>query len=171
MSEESTTTEALTTAPSAEWADIEWRIDSQPFERDRGSQKVWVCRWVPFLNATTVARLLDSWVGPEGWHDEYTPVDLPGVGHGVECALTVRGVTKRDVGVDPGGDAEMRVKGNYSDAFKRAGIIKWGVGRNVYALRSLWAVCGVFEKDGKKKAKETPESLEDLKRQYEARPI
>lgn len=171
MSEETATTDVLAPAPPAEWEDIEWRIDSQPYERDRGGQKVWVARWVPYLNATTVARLLDSWVGPEAWHDEYRPVDLPGIGGGVECALTIHGVTKRDVGVDPGGDAEMRVKGVYSDAFKRAGIIKWGVGRNVYAMTGLWAVCGVYEKNGKRVAKEIPESAEDLKRQYDQRPV
>lgn len=156
-------------APGAEWTDIEWRIDSAPFDSAKSSTGH-ACRWVPYLNATTCARLLDAWVGPDNWSDTYETVQTP-AGNGVECVLTIHGVSKRDIGVSPGGDADMAVKGIYSDAFKRVSIIKWGIGRNVYAMESEWAPCGVRERDGKKIAVEIPESMDVLKAKFDERPL
>lgn len=149
----------LAGAPGAEFDDIEWRIDTQPWPRDNGH----VAMFVPYLKAHSVARLLDEWVGAAAWSDEYVPVS-----NGLECHLTILGVTKIDVGVAPAGEAQMSVKGIYSDAFKRCASIKWGVGRNVYQLEGLWAPVKVVDKGGKQQARETPESLKSIRQQYDA---
>lgn len=145
-------------APDATWEDIEWRIDSAPFQRGDG----WVARWVPYLKAPSIARMLDEWVGADGWWDSYVPS-----GNGLECHLTVGEVTKVDVGVSPGGSDDMSVKGIYSDAFKRVASIKWGVGRNVYTLEGIWAPVDVKDRDGKKVARENDRSLVVIREQYE----
>jgi hypothetical protein len=155
----------LKNAPEAQWDDIEWRVDSAPYERDGK----WSARFVPYLKAHSVARLLDEWVGPEAWSDVY--VGTSG-GRGLECHLTILGVTKVDVGVAPKGEDTLSVKGIYSDAFKRVASIKWGVGRNVYQLEGVYAPVRVVDgQDGKKQARATDESLEVLKRIYDARPM
>jgi hypothetical protein len=165
MSDEVAVPDRLKNAPEAQWEDIEWRVDSSPYERDGK----WSARFVPYLKAHSVARLLDEWVGAEAWSDEYhqTPA-----GRGLECHLTILGVTKIDVGVAPSGsDDNLVVKGVYSDAFKRVASIKWGIGRNVYQLEGVWAPVKVIDKDGKKQARETDESFEVLKRVFDQRPM
>jgi hypothetical protein len=155
--------ERLAGAPDANFDDIEWRIDSAPYERQE-SPTGWVARWVPYLKAPSVARMLDEWVGPGAWSDVYVPL---GAGKGLECHLTILGVTKIDVGVPPSGDDNLSVKGVYSDAFKRVASIKWGVGRNIYRLEGVWAPVRVRDRDGKKQALEAPESIESIRRQYD----
>jgi len=152
----------LAGAPEAQWDDIEWRVDSAPYERNGE----WSARFVPYLKAPSVARLLDEWVGPEAWTDEYVPS-----GRGLECHLTILGITKVDVGVAPSGEDTLAVKGIYSDAFKRVASIKWGVGRNVYQLEGVWAPVRVVDKDGKKQARATDESFAALKRIFDERPM
>jgi len=80
---------------------------------------------------------LDEVVGPENWKDEYAP----GPDGGVICGLTLRlngeWITKWD-GAD---NTEFEaIKGGLSDAFKRAGY-KWGIGRYLYKLESVWVPC------------------------------
>ena len=158
---EPTIQERLKNPPDAQWDDIEWRIDTAPFERDGK----WSAKWVPYLKAPSVARLLDEWVGPDAWWDEYH-----GAGRGLECHLTILGITKIDVGVAPSGDDTMAVKGIYSDAFKRVASIKWGVGRNVYRLEGVWAPVRVVDRDGKKVAREmVPESMDVIRRAFDER--
>lgn len=148
-------------APDVRLEEVIWRVDSKPFERD-GSH---VARYVPYLNAATVARLLDEWVGPDGWSDEYETGTLNGR-EVLWCHLTVRGTTKSDVGVSPGGASELADKGLVSDAFKRAGSLKWGAGRNVYTLPTLWAPCRVT-RDGK--ARPAPDVETELVAQLRSR--
>lgn len=141
---------------------VEWRVDSEPYERNGRTS----CRWVPYLNAPIVARLLDEWVGPDGWSDSYDSGTLAGK-EVLWCHLDIGGVVKSDVGVPSNTEAQ---KGMVSDAFKRAACLKWGVGRNVYDLPTLWAVCGSRNgKNDKKIATETPETLPDILRQLKTR--
>ena len=125
-----------TRAPDAPLAEVEWRVDGRP----NGNR----CRYVPYLSATTVARLLDEWVGPARWKDDYEQSHL---GKGLWGIVSIQfgdeWVTKKDVGVPSQFEAE---KGTVSDAFKRVACIKWGVGRNVYSLPNVWAPCRVDDK-------------------------
>lgn len=147
--------------PSVPLDQVEWRADSEPYDRNGGT----VCRWVPYLNAPIVARLLDEWVGPDGWSDSYASGTLAGK-EVLWCHLDIGGVVKSDVGVASNTEAQ---KGIVSDAFKRAACLKWGVGRNVYDLPTLFAKCGTREKNGKRYATETPDTLPDLLRQLKAK--
>lgn len=135
----------LTIAPLANVSDVHWRIDSKAYDRP-SSPTGHVARFVPYLDATTIARLFDQWVGPMNWTDSYEPRTLANVPV-LACTISVTwgGVTtsKTDVGMSPGGADEMVGKGIVSDAFKRCGCIKWGVGRNVYALPTPWLPVGV----------------------------
>lgn len=141
---------------------VEWRVDSEPYDRNGRT----VCRWVPYLNAPIVARLLDEWVGPDGWSDRYEPGQLAGK-EVLWCHLDVGGVVKSDVGVASNTEAQ---KGMVSDAFKRAACLKWGVGRNVYDLPTLFAPCNAREgKGGKRVAYANDQTLPDLLRQLKAR--
>lgn len=118
----------LSTPPDVPLAQVKWRVDSKPFNGR--------ARFLPYLDAYEVARLFDQWVGPGNWSDSYTP----GHGKGLFCHLSVKvgdeWVTKTDLGVPSNMEAE---KGLVSDAFKRAGSLKWGVGGNVYRLPNVWA--------------------------------
>lgn len=89
-------------------------------------------RVMDYVTARTVMNRLDEVLGPENWHDEYTPGE-----HSVLCKLTIilpdgSKLTKCDAGgyagmADEGDDD----KSGYSDAFKRAAV-KFGVGRHLY---------------------------------------
>lgn len=143
----------MDSAPTVEFDRVVWRVDSKPYQRDSSPTK-WSTRFVPYITAPIVAGLLDGWVSPENWWDTYEDGPAPGT---LWCNLSINTgdpefeqtvITKRDLGVAPSGNNELAMKGMVSDAFKRAAIMKWGVGRNVYELPSLWAPC----KESKEKA-------------------
>lgn len=115
-------------APPAPLDQIEWRVQGR-IDRGGGVQVV------AYVNATTVATLLDEWVGPFNWSDTY---EHDPASKGLWCSLSLRKdgdwVTKRDLGMPSDMESE---KGLVSDAFKRCATIKWGVARNVYGLPVL----------------------------------
>lgn len=150
----------LTVAPPAPLELIEWRVDSGPTDP---KVKFSRCRYVPYVNARIVQKLLDEWVGPLGWSDTYEPATLGGQA-GLWCHLTIHGVTKTDFGVPSNMESG---KGLVSDAFKRAACLKWGVAGNVYDLPTLWGPCKVStDKNGKAVAWFDPEKTPaDLLRQ------
>lgn len=90
-----------------------------------------------YIDARLVVARLNQVVGADGWEDAYEPllrVEAPGHYFPVECALTVLGVTKRDVGQWPRPEpGENAWKGAYSDALKRAAV-KFGVGAFLYSI-------------------------------------
>lgn len=153
-------------APPAPLSDVEWRCDGKPNERNGN----WSSRFVPYLDAATVAGLLDEWVGPARWRDSYEPGTIAG-NFVLWCYLDVHfdelgWVRRSDVGKPSNWEAE---KGCVSDAFKRAASLKWGVGRNVYDLPTLWAPCSVYKnKKGEDVAQATgatlPAILEQLRK-------
>ncbi|TFU16827.1 Rad52/Rad22 family DNA repair protein [Thermus tengchongensis] len=116
--------------------EVQWRIEA--LSRDKKRALV-----VPYVDARTVLDRLDRVVGPEGWQDAYevladaerTVRDERGERRErlveVKCRLTIRGVTKEDVGE---GDS---LKAAFSDALKRAAV-KFGVGRYLYRLEKQW---------------------------------
>jgi len=153
----------LKPAPDVPLADVEWRVDSEPKDNR--------ARFVPHVNARIAARLLDEWVGPGAWSDEYRTVTIAGK-EAILCTVSVldgeRWVSKQDVGVVPASGREAQ-KGAISDAFKRVVCVKWGAGRNVYELPSLWAPCKVVTREGKKPTaypneRSQPALLAELKR-------
>ena len=95
------------------------------------SQGKQVAGCMAHIDARQVMQRLDSVVGAGGWSDEYQP---SAIGKGVECRLTVLGVSKVDVGVPSNTEPE---KGAYSDALKRAAV-KFGIGRHLYEIPTQW---------------------------------
>lgn len=146
-------------APDAPIDKIEWRVDGKPSSSNKS-------RFVPYLDAPTVAELLDDWVGAGNWKDDYEN----GPGKGLYCRGSIRvgdeWVTKTDIGVPSNFEPE---KGSVSDAFKRVFCLKWGVGRNVYDLPTLWAPCDVRQNGkGENVAYPNDKTLPDLHRQLKA---
>ncbi len=150
-------------APLAPLDQVEWRVDSEPYDRNGKT----TCRFVPYIDAALIAKLLDEWVGPENWSDKYEVATVAGK-EAMWCTLGVRcgeagWVTHTDIG-EPSNMAAQ--KGAVSDAFKRAACLKWGVGRNVYDLPTLYARCRTVTGGGKTRAAaDGKATLDDLLRQ------
>lgn len=125
----------LGTRPELNPAHVKWRVDSEPSE-DGNAHKA---RFVPWLPQERLADMLDEWVGPENWTDTYEPD-----GRFIWCNITVmlptgHQVTKTDVG-----DMGESLKNATTDAFKRCATRKWGVGREVRHVPTLWAPCRTY---------------------------
>jgi len=106
-----------------------------------------------YIDARVVMKRLDDAAGPMNWQVTYQR-DSKGV---LQCSIGIRDeVTKEWVWKTSNGtesDFEA-VKGEYSDAFKRAGFM-WGIGRQLYDFPSIWMQLNehdYYEKDGKVKA-------------------
>lgn len=95
-----------------------------------------------YIDSRLVVDRLDEAVGAENWTDDYRllceGLHAPTVGIPVECALTVNGIRKVDVGqIAPGEKDDKMWKSAYSDAFKRAAV-KFGVGAYLYDGPNVW---------------------------------
>lgn len=92
-----------------------------------------------YIDARAVQARLDEVLGVEGWQDDYTIVADGSVVCKLSCRLGSEWVSKMDVGSPSeqpdGGD---RLKAAFSDALKRTAV-KFGVGRYLYRLPSVWA--------------------------------
>lgn len=140
----------LPKAPDAPLDLVEWRVQGS-VDRAGGVNVI------AYLDAPTVAELLDEWVGPNNWYDRYASIGAETTPTAMWCELSIRPpgadewVTKVDLGVPSNMEA---AKGLVSDAFKRVAMRKWGVGRNVCALPVLRLTdIDVWDrKDGKKGA-------------------
>lgn len=116
---------------------IHWRLGSTNQSRVRketGNQNALPTKGIPlaYLDARDVMERLDEVVGPFNWQVRY-----PFTGC---CELSIKDpetgewVTKANgAGVT---DIEAE-KGQYSDAFKRAGVM-FGIGRYLYDLPNTW---------------------------------
>lgn len=102
----------------------------------RGGKQV--CQAVAFIDARSVMSRLDHVVGSGNWGNSFREVTVAGQ-HGVECSLTVMGVTKCDIGEigGAGGGKADPLKMAYSDGLKRAGV-HFGIGRYLYELDQEW---------------------------------
>ncbi len=110
-------------------ADIEFRA-GKPTETGQGLRAMALA----YLTARAVMDRLDSVCGPENWRDEYQPGPSGGVVCGISIRIGDEWITKFDGA--PNSEYEA-VKGGLSDSFKRAAV-KWGIGRYLYALPTVW---------------------------------
>ena len=106
-----------------------------------------------YKDARTDMEVLDRAVGSLNWQNTYQR-DSKGV---LQCSI---GIYKEDIlgwvwktsnGTESDYESE---KGEYSDAFKRAGFM-WGIGRQLYDFPAIWvqlAEGDYYEKEGKVKA-------------------
>jgi hypothetical protein len=116
-------------------SDLEWRAGAVNKEKTRALA-------LAYITSRAVMDRLDRVVGPANWRDEYRP----GPDGGLICGLSLRvegeWITKWD-----GAENTLfeEVKGGLSGAFKRAAV-KWGIGRYLYRLPSVWVPCAVAGK-------------------------
>lgn len=114
---------------------IQWRVGST-FKR---GNKLYG-QLLAYIDARTVMERLDR-LDPAWTVEHYSPVvvvDSAGnEATGVPCRLTVKGVSRTDVGVPS--DMEP-VKGAYSDALKRAAV-HFGIGRELYEMPFVAVEC------------------------------
>lgn len=110
---------------------IDWRVGATNADKSKGIA-------LAYLQARPVMDRLDEVVGQENWQDAYTPIHgasgLAGFICGLSLKISGEWVTKTD-GSDTS-DVEP-IKGGFSDSFKRAAV-KWGVGRYLYDLPTIW---------------------------------
>ena len=147
----------ITVAPDVPLDKVEWRVDGNI---DSGGG----CRVVCYIDAPTVAGLLDAWVGPDRWWDRYEPAPNGALWCHLTVAFDDREVTKVDLGTPSNMEAD---KGLVSDAFKRVAMRKWRVGANVFDLPTLRITKfrQVTGRNGKTQAYLTGESHQEIAQQ------
>ena len=128
-------------------ADIDFRVGSVVANGDK--TKAWA-NILAYKDARVDMKALDEAVGPFGWQTTYQR-DSKGVlqcGIGVKDTQTGEWVWKWSNGTESNAEAE---KGEYSDAFKRAGFM-WGIGRHLYDAGQIFVELQTEEwsvKDGR----------------------
>jgi len=105
-----------------------------------------------YIEARSVMDRLDEVAGVAAWSAAYRVVDV--ALQAVECALTVHGITKTDVGYPNGPKDAEPLKAAYSDAIKRAAV-QWGIGRHLYPKASGVARLEPAEPNGNGKGRAT----------------
>jgi hypothetical protein len=93
---------------------------------------------VPYVDPRVVTERLDQVVGGD-WSFHWEPLGVQGDRLVVKSSLTIRGVTREDVGEHVLSDREQADpwKSAVSDALKRAAV-HFGVGRYLYWLEAVW---------------------------------
>jgi hypothetical protein len=111
-------------------SDIEWRAGATNQDKTRALA-------LAYITSRAVMDRLDEVVGPENWRDEYKPGPDGGLICGLSLRLEDEWITKWD-----GAENTLveEVKGGLSGAYKRAAV-KWGIGRYLYKLDSVWVPC------------------------------
>lgn len=104
---------------------------------------------IAYIDSRNVTARLNT-VCPGIWQEKYEQFE-----NGLICHLTVGGITHADWGVTEAQITEMRVKGTYSDALKRAAV-RFGVGESLYATPQVRLNAGphlrTWVKDNKTRA-------------------
>jgi hypothetical protein len=126
-------------------------IDFKVAQVTKTDSAVWASI-LAYKDARVDMHILDVAVGPLGWQNTYQR-DSKGV---LQCAIGIKDtdgtwVWKTSNGTESDFESE---KGEYSDAFKRAGFM-WGIGRKLYDFPAIWVQLNdkdYYERDGKVKA-------------------
>ena len=102
---------------------IHWRVGATNGDKTKGMA-------LAYIDARDVMDRLDVICGPENWQCEYPFAGCCKIGIKIEDRWVWKsnGAGQTDV------EGE---KGQFSDAFKRAGVM-WGIGRYLYGLGNTW---------------------------------
>lgn len=102
-----------------------------------------------YKDARTDMKLLDETFGQQSWQCDYKAIDGK-LCCGIGVKFDGEWVWKWDTGTESNMEAQ---KGEFSDAFKRAGF-KWGIGRELYTAPRIWvdgSKCRIVDgRNGKK---------------------
>lgn len=98
-----------------------------------------------FIDARDVMNRLDDVCTPAGWTDSYHETPKGRTIGTIAIKVGDEWISKSDGAGDTDVEGE---KGSLSDAMKRTAV-KWGIGRYLYSLTSVWADCEVLMRDGK----------------------
>jgi hypothetical protein len=109
--------------------DIEWRIQRAGEKNNR----LWaMC--LAYVDSRAIRKRLNDVCGPENWQS-----DFKSVGNGICCRIGIRFMDQWIWKSDGAGETQVEsVKGNFSDALKRAGY-SWGIGEYLYDLDAGFA--------------------------------
>jgi len=125
-------------------------IDFKVAQVTKTNDSVWASI-LAYKDARVDMQILDEAIGPLGWQVTYQR-DSKGV---LQCSIGIydgnQWIWKMSNGTESDFESE---KGEYSDAFKRAGFM-WGIGRKLYDFPAIWVQLNdhdYYEKDGKVKA-------------------
>ena len=116
-------------------SDIEFRVAESKAYMQNNSLSGAYCQLLAYKDARTDQARLDNVCGIDGWQNKYFR-DSQGVlqcGIGIWSSRMNEWIWKYSNGVPSNFEAE---KGEYSDAFKRAGFV-WGIGRELYDMPDL----------------------------------
>lgn len=108
------------------------------------------CSLLLYKDARVDMRILDEVVGAGNWMRSHRLV-----GNNLCCRVSIYSkelgmwIAKEDVGTESNTEA---VKGEYSDAFKRA-CFNWGIGRELYTAPFVWVKFTADELSGKVRPK------------------
>jgi hypothetical protein len=109
---------------------ISWRVGSTNADKTSGLA-------LAYIDARDVMKRLDSVLGFENWQDSYVET----VKGRIICTISIRVGNEWIAKSDGAGDTDVEGdKGAISDAFKRAAV-KFGIGRYLYYLDSIWVDC------------------------------
>lgn len=136
---------------------IHWRAQMVS-KKDENNPKAMA---LAYMDARDVMDRLDAVCGPENWQDSYVESAKGRVICTISILIGDQWVSKSDGAGDTAVEGE---KGGISDAFKRAAV-KWGIGRYLYAMKTPWAACELYNG---KWARWTPEGLAYLNKIHAA---
>lgn len=121
--------------------DVEWRVQQSGVNNGMPWAMV-----IPYVTNRAIQKRLDDVFGPANWQNEYREAPPTNGTNNWLCGLTVRFegdfVTKWDgapeTSIEP-------IKGGLSDSMKRAAV-QYGIGRYLYQLEPIFAICRVIER-------------------------
>ena len=110
---------------------VSWRVGS--VKKDKTKAML-----LAYIDARDVMQRLDEVVGPAMWQNRYPFEGCWDIGIEIdgEWVWRANGADKTKV---------EAIKGQYSDAFKRAAVM-WGIGRYLYKLKSPWVAIDQYKK-------------------------
>lgn len=115
---------------------ISWRVQSCGTSNRNGTNKPWV-KVLAYIDARAVQTRLDRVIGINKWKAEYTPYN-----DDIICRLSLKidgeWISKED------GASRTKIesfKGGISGAFKRVAASGWGIGRYLYDMDEMFALC------------------------------
>ena len=136
---------------------ISWRVGRTTKDKSKA---------IPFayIDARDVMERLDEVCGVGGWQARYP---FPGCCEvGIKIGTPSEGGTEWVWKANGAGETDVEAeKGQYSDAFKRAGVL-WGIGRYLYDVPNVWMPINEWKQFDKDVLQQLNQRLEQWQQAY-----